>query len=83
METTTKEQNQKRQYQQKVKRPFKRRTLNIIPCSVCGIPTECVNKTKTLKCWNCRMKMIKDYQHEHRALKIYTNYAEPITNMPQ
>ena len=59
-------------------RSFKRRTLKTAPCCWCGQETECIHKTKTLKCWDCRMKMIKDYQHEHRSLLINTNYAEQI-----
>jgi hypothetical protein len=52
------------------KRPFKRRTMQVAPCCWCGKPTDCVHKTKQLKCWDCRMKMIKDYQHKHKSLQI-------------
>lgn len=56
----------------------RRQQFKTAPCCWCGKETECVHATKTLKCWDCRMKMIKDYQKERKALKIYTNYAEPI-----
>ncbi|MDF2736648.1 MAG: hypothetical protein K0S93_504 [Nitrososphaeraceae archaeon] len=56
------------------KRPFKRRTLQMAPCCWCGVPTECIHKTKTLKCWDCRMKMIKDYQYAHNAMNTYHQY---------
>lgn len=51
------------------KRAFKSRTLKTAPCCWCGKPTECIHKTQTLKCWDCRMKMIKDYQYQHRAMQ--------------
>jgi hypothetical protein len=51
-------------------RPFKRRTMQVAPCCWCGKPTDCVHKTKQLKCWDCRMKMIKDYQYKHRSLQV-------------
>jgi hypothetical protein len=51
------------------KRAFKRRTMQTAPCCWCGQPTECIHRTSTLKCWDCRMKMIKDYQYQHRAMQ--------------
>jgi len=59
-----------------VKQQQRGKTLKIAPCSQCGEPTPCINRTKELKCWDCRMKMITDYRREHRSLKIHTNYAK-------
>lgn len=64
---------------QKVKtrqRAFKSRTLKEEPCCWCGKLTECIHKTKTLRCWDCRMKMIKDYQHTHNAMNTIRQYIE-------
>lgn len=58
------------------KSPFKRRKIQEHPCCWCGKPTECIHRTKTLKCWNCRMKMIKDYQHQHNALNTHIQYLD-------
>ena len=62
--------------QQKRKRSFKTRTFKEYPCCWCGQLTECIHKTQTLKCWTCRMKMIKDYQHSHNAKNVLTQYIE-------
>lgn len=56
--------------------PFKRRKMQTAICCGCGQPTECVHKTKTLRCWECRMKMIKDYQHKHNAMNTIRQYLE-------
>jgi hypothetical protein len=58
----------------KKRNPFKGRKMQTHPCCWCGEPTTCINKTKTLKCWDCRMKMIKDYQHQHNALNTHQHY---------
>ena len=58
----------------KAKRP-KRRFLKEAPCCWCGRNTECIHITKTLKCWDCRMKMIKTYQFEHRSMQV-NNYNQ-------
>ncbi|HET6716396.1 MAG TPA: hypothetical protein VFG90_04650, partial [Nitrososphaeraceae archaeon] len=44
--------------------------FKLAPCCWCGQPTECLHITATLKCWDCRMKMIKDYQYRHRSLQV-------------
>lgn len=56
------------------------RKFKLAPCCKCGTMIECVHRSKTLKCWDCSMKMIKKYQRQHNALHVKTNYAEAINN---
>jgi uncharacterized paraquat-inducible protein A len=59
----------------------KRRVFRKWSCCDCNVEIEVVHRTKTAKCWDCYAKMIKEYQHEHKALKVNTNYAEPINQI--
>ena len=52
----------------------RQRTLKLWKCSICGIEILRVNRTQYANCFDCRMKIQNQYQHEHRALRLLDAY---------